>query len=129
MPLIDVIKLGCSDGLDAKMQALVHISRTVRRDARDADGGRRRGGPRGRRPDADVQLAVLIASAFSMYNRMVEGFRARTPPTAEAYRARAGEIAENGYSARRSRRLRSTSRTDLTPGNRTTGAVAPVGGG
>lgn len=33
-----------------------------------------------------------------MYNRMVEGFRAKTPPTAEAYRARAGEIAEQGYS-------------------------------
>jgi hypothetical protein len=34
-----------------------------------------------------------------MYNRMVDGFRARTAPTPEAYRARAGEIAENGYSA------------------------------
>ena len=49
--------------------------------------------------DADVQLAVLIAAAFSMYNRMVEGFRAKTPPTAEAYRSRAAEIAEHGYSA------------------------------
>jgi hypothetical protein len=44
---------------------------------------------------------VLIASAFSMYNRMVEGFRARTPPTADAYRSRAGEIAEHGYSNQR----------------------------
>jgi hypothetical protein len=34
-----------------------------------------------------------------MYNRFVEGFRAMTPPSAEAYRARAGEIAEHGYSA------------------------------
>ena len=48
--------------------------------------------------DADVQLAVLIAAAFSMYNRIVEGFRARTPPTADAYRGRAVEIAANGYS-------------------------------
>ena len=47
--------------------------------------------------DADVQLAVLIAAAFSMYNRMVEGFRARTAPTPEAYRERAGEIATHGY--------------------------------
>jgi hypothetical protein len=45
-----------------------------------------------------VQLAVLIASAFSMYNRMVEGFRARTAPTPEAYRERATEIATGGYS-------------------------------
>ena len=49
--------------------------------------------------DADVQLAVLIAAAFSMYNRMVDGFRARTAPVTEAYRERAGEIAESGYSA------------------------------
>jgi DNA-binding IclR family transcriptional regulator len=34
-----------------------------------------------------------------MYNRMVDGFRAKTPPTPEAYRSRAAEIAEHGYSA------------------------------
>lgn len=44
------------------------------------------------------QLAVLIAAAFSMYNRLVDGFRAKTPPSPEAYRERAGEIAERGYS-------------------------------
>ena len=48
--------------------------------------------------DQDVQLAVLIAAAFSMYNRIVEGFRARTPPTAAVYRERAEQIAEHGYS-------------------------------
>jgi len=51
--------------------------------------------------DADVQLAVMIAAAFSMYNRMVDGFRAKTPPSAEAYRARASEIAVHGYSDQR----------------------------
>ena len=33
-----------------------------------------------------------------MYNRMVEGFRARTAPSAEMYRERAGAIADHGYS-------------------------------
>ena len=51
--------------------------------------------------DADLQLAVLIAAAFSMYNRMVDGFRAKTPPSAGAYRSRATEIAEHGYSDQR----------------------------
>jgi hypothetical protein len=51
--------------------------------------------------DADVQLAVLIAAAFSMYNRMVEGFRAKTLPSADAYTARAAEIAAHGYSDQR----------------------------
>ena len=43
---------------------------------------------------------MLIAAGFSMYNRLVEGFRAYTPPTAEVYASRAGEIAEHGYSSR-----------------------------
>ncbi len=48
----------------------------------------------------DIQLAVLIASAFSMYNRLVDGLRARTAPNTEAYRGVAAEIAEYGYSNR-----------------------------
>ena len=97
--LLDAIKLGSSDGLEPKMQALVRIARTVGRRAldlteADIDAARAAGAT-----DADVQLAVLIASAFSMYNRLVDGFRARTPASPEAYRARAAEIAEDGYSA------------------------------
>jgi uncharacterized peroxidase-related enzyme len=101
VPVIDIIKQGSSDGLDPKMQALLHIARTVQREPRgltvaDVEAAQEAGAS-----DADVQLAVLIAAAFSMYNRMVEGFRARTPPTAEAYRSRADEIAEFGYSSQR----------------------------
>ncbi len=39
-----------------------------------------------------------IVGAFCMYNRMVDGLRAPTPPSAEAYRDRAGQIADRGYS-------------------------------
>jgi hypothetical protein len=34
-----------------------------------------------------------------MYNRMVDGLRAMTAPSPEAYRANAELIAEHGYSA------------------------------
>jgi uncharacterized peroxidase-related enzyme len=100
-PLIDVVKVGSSEGFDDKMRALLHIARTVRREPReltaaDVDAAHAAGAA-----DADVQLAVLIAAAFSMYNRMVEGFRARTMPSADAYRARASEIAAHGYSDQR----------------------------
>jgi uncharacterized peroxidase-related enzyme len=100
-PLLDVIKVGSSDGFDDKMQALLHIARTVRREPRDLSAADVATAKAAGATDADVQLAVLIAAAFSMYNRMVEGFRARTPPTPEAYRARASEIAEHGYSDQR----------------------------
>ncbi|MBI3747563.1 MAG: carboxymuconolactone decarboxylase family protein [Chloroflexi bacterium] len=101
LPLIDTIKLGSSDGLGDKMQALLHISRTVRRQPLDLTAADVAAAHAAGASDADVQLAVLIAAAFSMYNRMVDGFRAPTPPSAEAYRARAGEIAEHGYADQR----------------------------
>ena len=95
--LIDTIKQGSSDGLDPKMGALLHIARTVRRDAlalTDADIAAAHAAGA---TEADVQLAVLIAAAFSMYNRMVDGFRAATPPVTAVYRDRAREIASHGY--------------------------------
>ena len=98
-PLIDVVKDGSSDGFDPKMKALLHIARTVREDplrlsADDVAAATDVGAT-----DGDVQLAILIASAFSMYNRLVDGFRTMTPPVVDAYRGgRTDEIAEHGYS-------------------------------
>ena len=98
-PVIDVVKAGASDGLDPKMQALLHIARVVGKKsleltANDIAAARSAGAS-----DGDVQLAVLNASGFSMYNRMVDGLRAMTAPTAVAYAERAAMIAEHGYSA------------------------------
>ncbi len=97
-PLIDGIKLGSFGAFDDKMQALFHIARTVRGEPRELTAADVAAAHAAGATDADVQLAVLIAAAFSMYNRMVEGFRARTAPTADVYRDRAAEIAEHGYS-------------------------------
>lgn len=98
-PLIEIVKEGSSDGFDERMRALLHIARTVRREPRDLTADDVAAAHAAGATDADVQLAVLIAAGFSMYNRIVEGFRARTPPTVEAYRARAAEIAAGGYGA------------------------------
>ena len=98
-PLIDIVKVGSSKGFDPKMRALLHISRTVRGDARRLTADDVAAAQAAGASDADVQLAVLIAAGFSMYNRLVEGFRARTAPSPEVYRERASQIAANGYSA------------------------------
>ena len=63
------------------MRALLHIARTVAGEPRDLTQDDVATAQAAGATDADVQLAVLIAAAFSMYNRMVEGFRAETPPT------------------------------------------------
>jgi uncharacterized peroxidase-related enzyme len=97
--LVDGIKLGTSEGLSPKLAALVEIARGVQRNPRALSRADVRRALDAGASDADTQLAVLIASAFCMYNRMVDGFRAPTPPSAEAYRERAGQIADHGYSA------------------------------
>lgn len=99
IPMLDTLKRGSSDGFSAKMRALLEIARCVQRNARQVTPAQIEGARSAGASDGDVQLAVLIAAAFSMYNRIVDGFRARTPDTVEAYRQRAGEIADHGYSA------------------------------
>jgi uncharacterized peroxidase-related enzyme len=97
-PVIDTIKAGGSDGLSDKMRALVVIARTVGKHGRQLGRGDVERALSAGATDADTQLTVMIAAGFSMYNRMVDGMRARTPATDEAYRARAVEIADHGYS-------------------------------
>jgi uncharacterized peroxidase-related enzyme len=98
-PVLDQIKMGSSEGVDDRLRALLAIARTVQRAPRELTAGEVAAARSAGATDADVQLAILIAAAFSMYNRMVDGFRARTAPDIEAYRARAAEIADHGYGA------------------------------
>jgi hypothetical protein len=82
------------------MRALIKIARTVGRAPRELTAGDVATAKAAGATDADVQLAVLIAAAFCMYNRMVDGFRARTSSDISVYGPRAAQIAEQGYSAR-----------------------------
>jgi uncharacterized peroxidase-related enzyme len=95
--LVDGIKSGGSEGAGAKVAALLHLARAVQRAPREVTRQDVVRALEAGATDADTQLTVLIASAFCMYNRMVDGLRARTPASPEAYRARAAEIAEHGY--------------------------------
>jgi uncharacterized peroxidase-related enzyme len=95
--IVDGVKSGASTGLSPKMAALVQVARVVQRRSRDLTRAEVERALAAGATDADTQLVVLIASAFSMYNRLVDGLRAPTPPTPEAYRARAAEIADHGY--------------------------------
>jgi uncharacterized peroxidase-related enzyme len=100
LPLLDDIKLGRFERFSPKMRALIKVARTVGRAPRELTAEDVAAATSVGATDGDVQLAVLIAAAFSMYNRMVDGFRARTSPDVDVYRTRAEQIAEFGYSAR-----------------------------
>jgi uncharacterized peroxidase-related enzyme len=97
-PLLDAVKTGRSDGTSPKLAALLHVARTVQRNARSVTKEDVAAALAAGATEGDVQLTVLVASAFCMYNRMVDGLRAPTPASPEAYYARAAEIAEHGYS-------------------------------
>jgi uncharacterized peroxidase-related enzyme len=47
--------------------------------------------------DTEIHDSVLIAAAFCMYNRYVDGLAAWTPDDPEGYRQRARVVAEHGY--------------------------------
>jgi uncharacterized peroxidase-related enzyme len=97
--LVDGIKLGASDGISPKLAALLEIARGVQRNPRAVGRAEVERALAAGATDADTQLAVLISAGFCMYNRMVDGLRAPTPPSAEAFRERASQIADHGYSA------------------------------
>ena len=47
--------------------------------------------------DVEVHDTVLIAAAFCMFNRYVDGLATWAPTDPASYRARAGQIAKSGY--------------------------------
>jgi alkylhydroperoxidase/carboxymuconolactone decarboxylase family protein YurZ len=96
--LLDDVKAGGSAGVPPKVAALMAIARAVAKNARSLTAADVKAARDAGASDADTQLAVMIAAAFCMYNRMVDGFRAKTPPSPEAYTARAQQIAAHGYS-------------------------------
>jgi uncharacterized peroxidase-related enzyme len=83
-----------------KMRALFAIAEHVRANVapvpRDSiDAAKREGAD-----DVAIHDAVLIAAAFSMFNRYVDGLDADTPEDgAASYEARAERLATQGYTA------------------------------
>lgn len=80
-----------------KMRALLHIAEKVRRSGlevqpEDVDAARAAGAT-----DEDIHDAVLVAAAFSMFNRYVDGLRAITPTDDAVYEQLAQRFVQTGY--------------------------------
>lgn len=90
-----------STPVSPKLKALLALAAKVQRSGRaveDADVMRARGAGAS---DADVHDTVLIAAAFCMFNRYVDGLQASTPTDRGYYRERGRFVAEHGYGASR----------------------------
>jgi uncharacterized peroxidase-related enzyme len=86
-------------GISDKLKALLAIAGKVQRGGKnvhpeDIERARQHGAT-----DLEIHDTVLIAAAFCMYNRYVDGLATWTPTDPEAFRERAAKVARDGYMA------------------------------
>jgi uncharacterized peroxidase-related enzyme len=83
--------------ISSKLKSLLVIAGAVQKGGKqvtssDVENARREGAS-----DFDIHDTVLIAAAFCMYNRYVDGLATWAPKDEESYKARAATVAQNGY--------------------------------
>jgi uncharacterized peroxidase-related enzyme len=94
-----VVRDAHSSPVSPKMKALLAIAARVQRsgrDVRESDIARARAEGA---TDVEIHDTVLIAAAFCMFNRYVDGLGALTPSDQAGYHERAQFVAEHGYAA------------------------------
>ena len=96
--LVDLVKLDFQAApISDKLKALLTIAGKVQRGGKqvsleDVENAKRHGAT-----DVEIHDTVLIAAAFCMYNRYVDGLATWAPPDRESYRGRAAQVATHGY--------------------------------
>ncbi len=93
----DVLKDVDSASISPKLKALLHIASKVQISgkevlAEDIEKATKEGAN-----DREIHDTVLIAAAFSMYNRYVDGLASFTPTDADEYDEMGKRMAANGY--------------------------------
>ena len=98
MTLVDQVRANVETApISAKLRALLHIAAAVREDGRKVttdlvEAARAEGAT-----DLEIHDTVLIAAAFCMYNRYVDGLGTFAPQGPDAYAESARRIVEFGY--------------------------------
>lgn len=98
LDLIDEIKAGLPNTqVSDKLRALLHIAHQVQRSGKevtseDVSRAREQGAI-----DQEIHDTVLIAAAFCMYNRYVDGLGTWAPQPNEAYKEMGERMAHVGY--------------------------------
>jgi uncharacterized peroxidase-related enzyme len=100
MVLVDQVRADLDGApVSPKLRALLRIAAAVQQNgknvrAQDVTAAREAGAT-----DVEIHDTVLIAAAFCMYNRYVDGLATITPEDPDAYAATASLIVEHGYVA------------------------------
>ena len=86
-----------SDDRDPRLRALLGIAEKVRVDGRSVTADDIARARAAGADDRAIHDTVLIAAAFSMFNRYVDGLGTLTPEDPALYERRARTLAEHGY--------------------------------
>jgi uncharacterized peroxidase-related enzyme len=98
MPLVDQVRTDPAKApVSDKLRALLRIAAAVQRGGQevrqeDTDAARKAGAS-----DVEIHDTVLIAAAFCMFNRYVDGLATLTPTDPEEYKLMADRIVTVGY--------------------------------
>lgn len=80
-----------------KLKALLPIAASVQKGGKYVTSGQIEKAREAGATDKDIHDTVLIAAAFCMFNRYVDGLAAITPEDLSTYELRAKQVAEKGY--------------------------------
>jgi uncharacterized peroxidase-related enzyme len=100
-PVVDAVLADYrSAPVSAKFRALLHIAGKVQQDGRKVTGADVAAARAEGATDVEIHDTVLIAAAFCMFNRYVDGLASRTPTDPRAYAEMGRRMAEAGYASR-----------------------------
>ncbi len=85
--------------ISEKMKALLAIAGSVQRGGKHVSADQIEWAKKLGATDKEIHDTVLIAAAFCMYNRYVDGLATWMPDDPAMFRQRAALVAEHGYSA------------------------------
>jgi uncharacterized peroxidase-related enzyme len=96
--LVDAVRMNYKEApISDKLKSLLQIAGKVQKSGKavqqeDIDNARKQGAT-----DRDIHDTVLIAAAFCLFNRYVDGLASVAPQDMSSYPLRARQIVENGY--------------------------------
>jgi uncharacterized peroxidase-related enzyme len=97
-PLVEaVVRDPDTAPIAGKLKALLAIAGAVQRGGRAVSTGHIERARAAGATDVEIHDTVLIAAAFCMFNRYVDGLAATTPSDPAEYRERARHVAQHGY--------------------------------
>lgn len=98
MHLVDQVHTDAGTApISAKLRALLRIAEAVREDGRKVTTAMVEAARAEGATDVEIHDTVLIAAAFCMYNRYVDGLGTRVPDNPQRYAESARRIVEVGY--------------------------------